>query len=344
MWDPVGLWPVYAMVFFTVALAVWAVLAWWWPDARQQRWHALVQGAMHGAMHDAMHDVMHGAAPGQDAGGPLASWWQRQSQSEAWQALRRALRHLGAWVAGPDATHSLRQQLQQAGWSGEGAVDAYRVASLLGLLAGAALAGLALALGVLPAWLSSSSWQGLAALLLAAWAGLRSPQLLLHWRRQRRQREIFNAFAGALDLMRVCVQAGLGLDAAMDRVGRELRWACPPLAQEFQLTGLALRAGASRPDALRQMAARIGLPEVDALVGLLVQSDRFGTPISDTLRVHAQMLRLQRSQRAQAAAARLPVQLVIPLVFCVFPALLTVLLGPAVLGVMHNLLPSLTAR
>lgn len=336
MWDPVGLWPVYAMVFFTVALAVWAVMAWWWPDPRQQRWQALVQGAMHGASP--------GSSPGEATGAAVVSWWQRHGQHKTWQALRRVLRTLGAWLAGPDATHSLRQQLQQAGWADEAALDTYRVASLLGLLVGAGLMGLALAMGVLPTWLSGSSWQGLAGLVLAAWAGLRSPQLLLHWRRQRRQREIFNAFAGALDLMRVCVQAGLGLDAAIDRVGRELRWSCPPLSQEFQLTGLALRAGAARAEALRQMAARIGLPEIDALVGLLVQSDRFGTPVSDTLRVHAQMLRLQRSQRAQAAAARLPVQLVIPLVFCVFPALLTVLLGPAVLGVMHNLLPSLTAR
>ena len=332
MWDPVGLWPVYAMVFFTVAVAVWAVLAWWWPDARQQRWRSLVQGST-----DA---TGFGQAPG------LWRAWRQRWHSPAWQPLRRFLRRLAGGVSGPDTAQALRLQLQQAGWSSDGAIDIYRWMSLLGLLAGAVgMATLLMSAALpLPGGGNALSWQGLVWLVLAAWAGLRLPQGVLHWRRRRRQRDIFNAFAGALDLMRVCVQAGLGLDAAIDRVGRELRWSCPPLAQEFQLTGLALRAGAARAEALRQMAARIGLPEIDALVGLLVQSDRFGTPVSDTLRVHAQMLRVQRSQRAQAAAARLPVQLVIPLVFCIFPALLTVLLGPAVLGVMHNLLPSLTAR
>jgi len=333
MIDAFGLWPVYAVLFMTVAAAVWALLAWWWPDARQRRWQALQAGTAEG-----------GRNP--------RNWRNRQAWQAslhrlqvAWQAermrgVRQRLQVLESWVIGPQAAQALSLQLQQAGWRRPGAAELYRLLSLLALL----VAGLGVAVLVQARGLPLAGWQSVCLVLLAAWAGLRSPQLVLQWRRRQRQREIFNTFPGALDLMRVCVQSGLGLDAAMDRVGRELRWSGPALSQELHLTGLALRAGAARAEALRQMASRIGLPEVDALVGLLVQSDRFGTPVSDTLRVHAQMLRTQRRQRAQAAAARLPVQLVMPLVFCIFPALLTVLMGPAVLGVLHNLLPSLTAR
>ena len=124
------------------------------------------------------------------------------------------------------------------------------------------------------------------------------------------------------------MQAGLGLDAAIERVGREMRHARPVLSQEFALTGLALRAGASRADALRNLSQRVGLKEIDALVAMLIQADRFGTSVSESLTVHAEALRIQRRLKAEEAAAKLPVKLLIPLVFCVFPSLLTVLLGP----------------
>lgn len=321
--DSMGVWPTVLALWATVAVAVYGLVRLAWPDARTRRWQALSRGA----------------APDLQAAG-MAGWWQRLRQSGPALRLPPALRQRLRWLIDPQAETRLHTLLQQAGWTSTHAPELYRLACALGLL------GLPLLLALGLAWrgLALTGTSVLAGLLLAAWAGLRLPDVLVYMRRQRRQRQIFNAFAGALDLMRVCVQAGLGLDAAMDRVGRELRWSCPPLSAEFALTGVALRAGAGRAQALRQMAARIGLPEIDALVGLLVQSDRFGTPVSQSLQVHAQMLREQRRHRAEEAAARLPVQLVIPLVFCIFPALLTVLLGPAVLGVLHNLLPSLASR
>lgn len=173
--------------------------------------------------------------------------------------------------------------------------------------------------GSLPWW---------SAMLAAALVGYAAPDLLLRWRLARRQQALFRAFPDALDLLRVCVQAGLGLDAAIDRVGREMRLVSPLLSGEWQLTGLELRAGASRSQALRHLAERVGLPEVDALVTMLIQADRFGTRMSEALQVHADALRTQRRLRAEEAAAQLPVKLLIPLVFCIFPALLAVMLGP----------------
>jgi tight adherence protein C len=194
-----------------------------------------------------------------------------------------------------------------------------------------------LLLTLLPTLLASVAWSfGLragslpwwAALLGAASLGYVLPDLALRWQLARRQGALFKGFPDALDLLRVCVQAGLGLDAAIERVGREMRLASPVLSEEWRLTGLELRAGASRAQALRHLAERVGLPDIDALVTMLIQADRFGTRMADALQVHADALRTQRRLRAEEAAAKLPVKLLIPLVFCIFPALLTVMLGP----------------
>ena len=165
-------------------------------------------------------------------------------------------------------------------------------------------------------------------MLAAASLGDVLPDLLLRWQLARCQGALFRAFPDALDLLRVCVQAGLGLDAAIERVGREIRQAWPELSDELALTGMALRAGSSRAEALRNLSVRIGLKDIDALVSMLIQADRFGTSVSESLQVHSDALRTQRRLRAEEAAAKLPVKLLIPLIFCVFPSLLTVLLGP----------------
>ena len=150
-----------------------------------------------------------------------------------------------------------------------------------------------------------------------------------------RQRELFLSFPDALDLLRVCVEAGLGLDAAVERVGREIQIESQALAQEFSLLGLELRAGAGRSDALRNMALRIGLEDIDGLVSMLIQADRFGTSMADSLRVHSESLRTKRRLVAEEAAAKLPVKILLPLIFCVFPSLLTVLMGPAAINILQ---------
>jgi len=177
-------------------------------------------------------------------------------------------------------------------------------------------------------------------LLLAASAfGYYLPNGVLSHMVTLRQRELFSAFPDALDLLRVCVEAGLGLDAAVERVGREIQIESDALAQEFSLLGLELRAGSVRADALRNLALRIGLEDIDALVSMLIQADRFGTSVAESLKVHSASLRTKRRLVAEEAAAKLPVKILMPLIFCIFPALLTVLLGPAVINISLILLP-----
>jgi len=176
-------------------------------------------------------------------------------------------------------------------------------------------------------------------LMVSAASGYYIPDLVLRQLVRQRQKILFHALPDALDLMRLCVQAGLGLDAAIERVGREMRLSCPQLSDEFALTGLALRAGSSRAQALRNLSQRMGLPDVEGLVAMLIQADRFGTSISESLEVHSDALRTRRRLIAEEAAAKLPIKLLIPLIFCVFPALMTVLLGPVVISITQHLFP-----
>ena len=199
-----------------------------------------------------------------------------------------------------------------------------------------------LLLAVLPA--SGTPIQGRSLMfgaLALATTGYYLPNVALAQLIRRRQRELFEAFPDALDLMRVCVQAGLGLDAAIERVGREMALESAALSDEFHLVSLELRAGASRAEALRNLALRVSVPDVDALVSMLVQADRFGTSVSESLRVHSDALRSRRRFIAEEAAAKLPVKLVFPLVLCIFPALLAVLLGPSMISIYRNVLPLL---
>jgi tight adherence protein C len=170
------------------------------------------------------------------------------------------------------------------------------------------------------------------------------PNAFLQQRIAHRKREIFESFPDALDLMTVCVEAGLGLDAALSRVGNEMRLKSAPLAEELHLVTLELRAGNTRERALRNLALRTGVEEIDTLVAMLVQADRFGTTVADSLRVHSDSLRTKRRLRAEEAAAKIPVKLLFPLIFCIFPSMLLVLLGPAFISVYRVLLPTFTGQ
>jgi tight adherence protein C len=179
-------------------------------------------------------------------------------------------------------------------------------------------------------------------MLLLAAIGYYLPNVVLARLVAMRKRVLFEAFPDALDLMRVCVEAGLGLDAAIARVGEEMRINSEIMYQELHMISLELRAGAARDRALRNMALRMGLEDADALVATLIQAERFGTSIAQSLRVHAESLRDKRRLAAEEAAAKVPVKLLFPLVFCIFPALLVVLLGPAMISIANVLFPSLT--
>jgi tight adherence protein C len=181
-------------------------------------------------------------------------------------------------------------------------------------------------------------------LLALASLGYYLPNLVLAQKIALRRRELFEAFPDAIDLVIVCVEAGLGLDAAIARAGEEMRLRSAALADELNLVGLELRAGASRQQALRNLALRTGVDEIAGLVAMLVQADRFGTDIADSLRVHADTLRTRRRLRAEEAAAKIPLKLLFPLIFCIFPSLLLVLLGPAFIRIIKVLLPAMTGQ
>lgn len=165
--------------------------------------------------------------------------------------------------------------------------------------------------------------------MLLAVLGFYAPSLWLRMRMQRRRQKITTGFPDALDLMVVCVEAGLGLDAAIYRVGEQIALSHQVLSEEFRLVNLGLRAGQSRQEALRNLALRTGLDDITSFVTLLIQTDRFGTSVASALRVHADAMRTKRQRRAEEMAAKLPVKLLFPLIFFIFPSLFVVIVGPA---------------
>lgn len=179
-------------------------------------------------------------------------------------------------------------------------------------------------------------------LFLAAGIGYYAPNFMLARITNKRQQEIFESFPDALDLLTVCVEAGLGLDAALQRVAEEMRLKSAVLAEELTLVTLELRAGSSKERALRNLALRTGVEDVDTLVAMLIQADRFGTSTADSLRVHAETLRTKRRLRAEELAAKVALKLLFPLIFCIFPTMMLVLLGPAFIQITRILLPTMT--
>jgi len=175
----------------------------------------------------------------------------------------------------------------------------------------------------------------------AALAGLYLPALFIRAKADRRREEIVRSFPDALDLMLVCVEGGLGLEAAFGRVGMELTQAHPLLAEQFGEVVLELRAGRSREDALRRLADRTNVDEVRAFATLLIQSTKLGTSIGQTLRSYAAEMREKRRMRAEEKAHRLPVLLSVPLVACMLPVMIGVLMLPAVIRVMRSVVPAL---
>jgi tight adherence protein C len=171
----------------------------------------------------------------------------------------------------------------------------------------------------------------LALMGVSAFAGFLLPDYYLYRRTQDRKKKIFEGFPEALDLMVVCVEAGMGLDAAIKRVGDEMVLKNKILSDEFRILTLELRAGKARADALRSLVMRTDLEDVSSLVTLLIQTDRFGTRVAQALRVHSDAMRTKRYQRAEEVAAKLPVKILFPLVLFILPGLIITLMGPAVI-------------
>ena len=169
--------------------------------------------------------------------------------------------------------------------------------------------------------------------LALAYFGFKFPIILLKLRTRSRKKELDRDFPGAIDLMMVCVEAGLGLDAAIRRVAGEIHVTSPELAKEFKMLSLELKSGKQRNTCLKNLAERAGLPDIDNLVNLLIQAERYGTGVANALRVHAEEMRQRRYARLEEQASKLPVKLVVPLVLCIFPALFVVVIGPGAIQI-----------
>jgi tight adherence protein C len=172
-------------------------------------------------------------------------------------------------------------------------------------------------------------------------AGFVLPEFWLQLRIRARQQRLRIALPDGLDLLVICVEVGLGLDQALLRVAQELKIVHPDLSEELTLVNLEMRVGKTRIEALRELGRRTGLDDLKTLVAMLIQTERFGTSVAQSLRVHSDELRTKRRQRAEELSAKTSVKMVGPLVFFIFPALLVVILGPAAITLIRQLLPAL---
>ena len=261
--------------------------------------------------------------------GELTGRAMKEADEARLQRVVGALKRLGQAVPhSPNEMGKLQQRLVRAGFRSHDAVIIF-----FGLRIGVAL----LLFGVLgsPILMRPS----LPFALAAAGVGYLLPSMVLGRLEKRRQHRIRMGLPDGLDLLVVSVEAGLGLDQAIQRVGEEIAFAHKELSDELRLVNLELRAGKGRTDALRALADRTGVDDLSSLVAMLVQTDRFGTSVAQSLRVHAETMRTKRRQRAEEAAAKTGVKMVFPLVFCIFPAIWVVTIGPAAIKFVQVLMP-----
>lgn len=292
------------LVFFAVSLVLAGLYLWLVPTQAQQRLEQM-------------------------AGPPTPTAWTARAARWA-QPLARLSAPTGPWQESP-----LRLHFLQAGIGREDARLLYFGAKTLLplLLAGVVFSALQGS--------RTSALELLLALAVAALCGSYAPNLALALARRQRQREIFEHFPDATDLMLICMEAGLSMDSALARVERELRLSSGALADELHLTQLELRAGVPREQALRHLALRTGVEEIATFGLMLRQAERLGTSIGDSLRVYSDELRHKRMVRAEEAAARVPTKMLLPLVLCIFPSIILVVMGPAAITVIRTLMPLL---
>ena len=245
------------------------------------------------------------------------------------KAVMAALERVGTMA--PRSTSEIgkiQQRLLTAGYRNRSALTVF-----FGIRVGASIVLFALfALPIIPG-------SNLIVALAACGFGYLMPGVVLARMAKARQHRIRLGLPDALDLLVVSVEAGLGLDQAIQRVAEELAFAHPELTDELRLINLELRAGKAREEALHNLAKRTDLDDVSSLVTMLIQTDKFGTSVAQSLRVHSDTLRTKRRQRAEEAAAKTGVKMIFPLVFCIFPAIWVVTIGPAVIKFVQVLLP-----
>jgi len=262
------------------------------------------------------------------AEGPAA---MAPSSSLLWREL---VGRIGSYVPASDRDlPALKRRLIRAGFRHPQAARYFRGArAVLAVLLGAGVLGVG--------WLTAVFGDNLLLCTGAsAWIGFMLPSQYLAGRIRRRKHAIARGLPNALDLMVVCVESGLGLDQTILQVARELQSAHGEICDEFAVMNLEMRAGKGRSEALHNLAERAGVEDLKKLVAVLVQTDRFGTSIAQTLRGHADYMRTMARQRAEEQAAKLPVKLVFPIFFCVLPSLFVVTLGPVITQLIRDIVP-----
>jgi tight adherence protein C len=257
--------------------------------------------------------------------------WQRAQPQEKpafRDRLEQALDPLSkALPLSPDEVSRTRAWLIQAGYRDARHLTFYVGSRVFMGLVGFVVAG------------TITHFNSLTLLVSVTALGFFLPRFVLKRLMRNRQRRITLGLADALDLTVICVEAGLALDQAMMRVGADLHHAHPDLSDEFHLVNLEMRAGKPRAEALRNLASRTGVDDIRALVGTLIQTDRFGTSVAQALRVHSDSLRTERRQRAEEQAAKTTIKMVVPLVLFVLPSIIFVTLGPAIIQLVRTLMP-----
>jgi tight adherence protein C len=251
--------------------------------------------------------------------------------TQQWARVREALAWMGRLLPAAAGKNAARAELMmlRAGYRSSDAMLVIR--GLKVLLPIAFVAGVFFT-GVY-------SYSPIFILIAAAVVGFILPEMWLQWRISARQHRLRLSLPDGLDLLVICVEVGLGMDQALLRVAQELEIVHPELSDELKIVNFEMRVGKTRVDALRELARRTGLEDLKTLVAMLIQTERFGTSIAQSLRVHSDELRTRRRQRAEELSAKTTVKMVGPLVFLIFPALMVVILGPAVITLIRQLGP-----
>jgi tight adherence protein C len=296
------------LVFLAVALTIGGLSVWLMPTRTEQRLQAVAQPGAPSAWTETAVKIV----------GPFA---QLSSPTSDAQLSPLRVRFLNAGIRHPDAylVYFGLKTLLPLGLA---------IVAFLGLRAMGSEDGMVMLL-----WLA-----------VAALVGCYLPNLVLFLYVRRRRRDIFENFPDAADLMLVCVEAGLGLDAGLTKVTEEIQVKSVALAQELHWTNLEMRAGGTREKSLRNLALRTGVEEIGTFATMLTQADRFGTSIGESLRVFSEDLRHKRQVRAEELAAKVPTKMLLPLVLCIFPCISMVILAPAAIRIVRMIMPMLSGQ
>jgi tight adherence protein C len=308
-------------VFLATALAAFA-LYWWLENRRESLPHRLKEAVS--------EESGTGSEGGLDAVRKrIRTLWARFSSKPAGET------ELLEMLSGKELKGA-RLLLNEAGIRGAGAYHAY-------LTVRWALPIAFVVLAILYGKAAGLTNQSVFLLVVAGGTmGLLLPDLVLRWKIRKRQEEITDSLPDGLDLLVVCVEAGLGLNAAFVKITEEFQLSCPALSEEFDIVNREMVAGKPRQEALRALSDRTGVEDVKSLVAMLIQTEKLGTSLAQSLRVHSDSLRTRRRQRAEEAAAKTTIKLIFPLVFLMFPALFIIILGPAVIQILKVLFPVIT--